>query len=93
MRFQDYCIHNKLGINVAKCFVCSFTRKLNTIQFDYTLHGTPLSRVDSIKDLVVSFDSKLLFDTYIENIAKGVSRALGFRMSAGFSYLRIIKIL
>lgn len=95
LRFQDYCTLNKLNLNVTKCFVCSFTRKPTAIQYDYTLHDTPLTRIDTIRDLGVSFDGKLLFDTHIDNIVTRASRALGFvlRMSAEFSDLKIIKIL
>ncbi|KAL0881825.1 hypothetical protein ABMA27_001603 [Loxostege sticticalis] len=94
-RFQNYCILNKLDLNVSKCYVCSFTRKPTKLIFNYTLLNLPLTRVDKIKDLGVIFDSKLLFDEHINNIVKKASRALGFvfRMSSEFKSVKTFKIL
>ncbi|CAB3243345.1 unnamed protein product [Arctia plantaginis] len=94
-RFQAYCKTNKLDLNVNKCYVCSFTRKHSPIFQVYKLLDTPLSRVSNIKDLGVTFDSKLLFDTHIYNIVSKASKALGFllRVSADFKNIKTIKIL
>lgn len=93
--FQDYCYKNKLDLNVAKCFVCSFTRKPNPIHYNYTLKSTILARVTSINDLGVTFDSKLLFDEHVNRIVNKASKALGFvlRMSTDFHSIKTIKIL
>lgn len=93
--FQKYCAQSKLNLNVSKCFICSFTRKPNPIKFDYTINGTPLTRVNTIKDLGVTFDAKLLFDTHINNIVSKASKALGFiiRVSQEFKNMKTLKIL
>lgn len=51
--------------------------------------------MDSIRDLGVTFDSKLLFDEHVHAIVKKASRALGFvlRMSAEFTSIKTFKIL
>lgn len=93
--FQNYCLINKLDLNVSKCYVCTFTRKSNPINFDYKFLNTQITRVNSIRDLGVTFDSKLIFDTHIDNIVKKASKALGFilRISSEFRRVKTIKIL
>ncbi|CAF4761859.1 unnamed protein product [Pieris macdunnoughi] len=59
-RFQNYCVLNGLDLNVSKCYICTFTRKLHPIAFPYKLQDSILVRVGSVKDLGVIFDSKLL---------------------------------
>lgn len=58
----------------------SFTRRREiTFQyFNYHINGNALSRVQSIKDLGVTFDSKLTFEKHIEIITKRAYRMLGF---------------
>lgn len=87
--------HNKLDLNVSKCYVCSYTRKPTPLIYDYTLQSSLLVRVNTIRDLGVSFDTKILFDEHINNIVNKASRALGFvlRMSAEFSSVKTFKIL
>ena len=94
-RFQTYCLLNKLDLNVSKCYICSFTRKPQPSLYNYKLQNSTLSRVSSIKDLGVTFDSKLLFNEHIDNIVKRASKALGFviRMSAEFEMVKTFKIL
>lgn len=93
--FQNYCAINKLDLNISKCYVCSFTRKPNPINFNYTLLGTPVNRVNVIRDLGVTFDSKLIFGVHIDNVVKKASKALGFilRISSEFKSIKTIKIL
>lgn len=94
-RFQRYCIINQLHLNVTKCFVCSFTRKPNPIVYTYKLSQTTINRVSVIKDLGVKFDSKLLFDSHIEEIVDKAAKALGFifRISSDFKNIKTMKIL
>lgn len=95
IRFQNYCTINKLDLNVSKCYVSTYTRKPTKILFDYNFHNSSLIRVDSIKDLGVTFDSKLLFDQHVDIIVKKASRSLGFvfRMSSEFTSIKTFKIL
>lgn len=93
--FQDYCSKNRLDLNVSKCYTCSFTRKQNRIQIPYQLCGTCLTRVDTIRDLGVIFDSKLIFVMHIENVVSKATKALGFifRISSEFKHIKTVKIL
>lgn len=94
-KFQNYCIINKLDLNVSKCYVCSFTRKPIHILFNYTLKNSSLSRVSFIRDLGVTFDSKLLFNNHVNDVVSKASKALGFvlRMSSQFQSIKTLKIL
>lgn len=94
-RFENYCIVNKLDLNVSKCYVCTYTRKPSCISFSYTLKNLNINRVNSIRDLGVTFDSKLLFDEHINKIINKASKALGFilRMSVDFNSIKTLKIL
>lgn len=93
--FQNYCTQYKLSLNISKCFICSYTRKVQPINYDYKIYGTSLTRVNNIRDLGITFDSKLLFDTHIDNIVRKASKALGFilRVSAEFKDIKTLKIL
>lgn len=54
-----------------------------------------LKRIEAMRDLGVTFDSKLLFDVHIDNIIKKATQALGFilRLSADFKNIKTYKIL
>lgn len=75
--------------------MCTFTRKPNPIKYDYKLVDTSIARVNVIKDLGVTFDSKLIFDAHINNIVGKASRASGFvmRVSPEFKNINSMKIL
>lgn len=90
-----YCTKNKLELNVSKCFVISFTRKPNFVSYQYKLNNMELKRIQAMRDLGVTFDSKLLFDAHIDNIIKKATKTLGFilRLSADFRNIKTFKIL
>lgn len=95
IRLEHYCFNNKLNLNVSKCYICSYTRKPYPIIFDYKLKNNNVTRVNFIRDLGITFDSKLLFDDHINNIVNKASRALGFilRISSDFNSIKTLKIL
>ena len=62
-----------LKLNVNKCKVVSYGRKIS-VENKYHIDGVALDRTDNIKDLGVTFDSKLNFKKHIqEKIAKANS--------------------
>ena len=75
-----WCDANKLQLNKSKCNVISFTRRREiTYQyFNYNINGHTLNRVQTIKDLGVTFDSKLTFENHIKNITTKAYKMLGF---------------
>ena len=94
-RFEEYCKHNLLQFNVSKCFQMTFTRQKSIVNSIYSLNQLTLGKVNSIRDLGIIQDSKLLFDQHIDGIVGKASRALGFviRASACFRSLKPIKVI
>lgn len=94
IRFQNYCIENKLDFNVSECFVIIYRRKFTEILYNYTFYNALLTRVDSIKDLGVTLTVNCRLISIIDNIVKKTSCSLGFvlRMSQ-FKSIKKDKIL
>lgn len=94
-RLEDYCRVNRLDLNPSKCTAITFTRNHLAIPTNYTLQGQNLPISASIHDLGVRHDSKLLFDTHINDIVNKASKSLGFimRLSKSFTKAKTIKIL
>lgn len=95
MRLDAYCIENQLDLNPSKCSVVTYSRKRNLVQFDYVLKTSVLKRDKFIRDLGVIHDSKLIFDSHVNNIISKASKALGFvmRNSGDFRQAKSLKIL
>lgn len=76
----EWCSTNKLQINANKCFMISFTRRSEvTYQyFNYNINGTTINRVNDVRDLGITLDSKLNFNVHIKNIINKASKMLGF---------------
>ena len=56
--------------------------------FNYCLNGVSLTRVNSIRDLGVTLDSKLSFNLHIENIVAKAFQQLGFILRVGKPFKR-----
>nr|CAI5844474.1 unnamed protein product [Callosobruchus analis] len=91
----EWCDVNKLHLNVNKCKICTFTKKLHPVHFNYQLDNINLARLFSVKDLGVTFDAKLEFVPHIENIVSSATKSLGFliRNCKAFSNICTLKIL
>jgi hypothetical protein len=79
-RLVDWCHTNKLKININKCSVVSFARKvdLSLIDNTYVISGQILKTCTSIKDLGIMFDSSLKFDAHINSAINSSLKLLGF---------------
>jgi hypothetical protein len=62
-----------MKINTLKNNIISFTRKTNSIYFNYYMDNLLIVRPDCVKDLGVMLDNKLHFHRHIDNL---YSRAL-----------------
>ena len=63
----------------VKCNMMQLTRKrIKTIHASYTLEGTDLENVESIKYLGVTITSDLRWNTHVSNIRTKANRTLGF---------------
>lgn len=92
---QSWCLDNKLGLNVSKCKINSFSRKETICEFAYHIGNDTLSRCTSSKDLGVLFDCKFTFN---EHITLKVSEAMKFygfivRNCKNFTDINALKLL
>lgn len=77
-RISSWCHRNRLHMNVNKCKILSYTRKYNTVDFDYILENGVLDRCSTVKDLGVQFDCKLNFIEHINTMIASAHRMYGF---------------
>ncbi|KAL4720064.1 hypothetical protein ACJJTC_015781, partial [Scirpophaga incertulas] len=76
----DWCLKNNMSLNVAKCNVLTFSRKRNSIKFEYKIGQVVLNKETVIKDLGVWIDSKLSFRQHYDYIVSKCNRTMGFLM-------------
>lgn len=90
-----WCHENGMKVNVTKCKVISFTRRINTISHPYSIGSDTLERVNSIRDLGVTIDSKLRFHEHISSVGAKAFAVLGFirRHSSYFTDVYTLKTL
>ena len=75
----------------VKCNMMQLTNKHNKIQASYTLEGTVLENVDSIKYLGVTITSDLKWNSHIRNVCSKANRTLGFLRRNLFSCPQDVK--
>jgi hypothetical protein len=77
-RIYDYCVVNRLELNLKKCNSITFTKNKKIIKHNYTIDGKFLIQLEKIRDLGIIFDSKLHFEAHVEDITEQCNRTLGF---------------
>ena len=92
---DEWCSYNGLKLNIGKCNVMSFTNKINTILYDYCINNNMLLRVDSFKDLGITFDPKLSFNLHVDIVVSEACKAYGFilRSTKDFQDTETLKLL
>ena len=75
----------------VKCNMMQLTKKHNKSQASYTLEGTVLENVESIKYLGVSITSDLRWKSRIRNVCSNADRTLGFLRRNLFSCPQDVK--
>ena len=75
LRLLNWCSLSRLDVNVKKCFIISFNRFNNFIDFNYLNETESCERVALIKDLGVIMDSKLTFNHHITFTIANVNRS------------------
>ena len=90
-----WCKENSLVLNINKCKTVSFTKRKNKYNYKYTIQGIQLNSSDSVKDLGVTFDPNLTFNTHIVAMKNEAYRNLGLIMRLGkdFNNLHVLKLL
>ena len=86
---------NCLPLNCSKCHIMTYTRRLSTFHFDYSMSGNALKELNCVKDVGVIFDPKLSFKQHITNIPSSAYKSLSFviRNSKGLRDIDFLKIL
>jgi hypothetical protein len=75
---QKWCNDNDQLISTKKCYVLTFSRKLNKIICDYWIGGVKILRATEFRDLGVVFDCGLTFRNHIEYVTSAAYKSLGF---------------
>lgn len=76
--FLIWCKTVGLNVNEDKCKVMSFYRSRTCIDFNYTINGIPLKRVQETKDLGFIYTPTLSFRSHIDYISCKALKILGF---------------
>jgi hypothetical protein len=66
-----------LSCNPSKSCVVRFTKRRKPVEYDYKLNNESVQVVDTVKDLGVIFDRKLLFNDQVSDVRKRSLRSLG----------------
>ena len=77
-RVDNWCLENRLPLNIEKCKVMTFSLKHNKILHNYTIQSISIERCTVFKDLGVTIDSKLTFNIHIQTVTKSALKMLGF---------------
>jgi isoprenylcysteine carboxyl methyltransferase (ICMT) family protein YpbQ len=75
---MNWCEVNNLKVNVAKCNDMSFSKWKKPITYDYKIHGSVLTRAVVVKNLGVTFDTKLSFVPHIRSVVSSCFKTYGF---------------
>lgn len=95
LKVNNWCIANKLPLNVEKCNVMTYSTRTNMITFDYAINDTNINRPITFRDLGVTFDQKLSFVDHINGITSDSFRTLGFilRNASDLNNISTLKLL
>lgn len=75
-KLKYWCDDNSVVLNIDKCVTMRIGSKNENI-FDYHINNNILKKVDMFKDLGVSYDDNLKFDTYINEMVNKCFSNLG----------------
>ena len=91
----EWSVINRIELNIPKCKVVTFTRKTNSLKFNYMIESTLIARSNRVKDLGIHFDGELSFSEHISNTIINCNKTMGFifRNCKDFNNINTIKIL
>jgi hypothetical protein len=92
---QHWCAENHMELNIQKTRIISFTRKTNSVHFNYYVSNEIILRSDCIKDLGIMLDSKLYFHRHADFVYSQALRTLGLirYVTHNFSSLDYVVVL
>jgi hypothetical protein len=74
---KQWCSGNCMELKIHKTNIISFTRKTNSVHFNYCVKNALVSRSDCIKDFGAMLDSKLYFHCHVDFVYSQALRTLG----------------
>ncbi|KAI5732389.1 hypothetical protein M8J77_026120 [Diaphorina citri] len=94
-RLYHWCSINKMELNIGKCMVMTYHRNKSPILASYDINGQALARCEQVRDLGVTFQKTLEFNSHLNNIKSKALKMLGFlyRNSREFSSVTTLKAL
>ena len=84
---------NRMPLNVDKCQVITFTRKVNCVDYNYTIDNSILQRKNECCDLGVHLQTNLKFNKHYNSMVNKAYRALGFIIRNAGSFKKIDSII
>jgi hypothetical protein len=75
-----------MKLNISQTKIITFSRKTNTLIYDYKLCQSSLTRTDYIKDLEIFLDSKLQFHDHVNHVFSPCIKLLGLVRSITFTF-------
>jgi hypothetical protein len=92
---HNWCLANGMKINIGKTTIISFSRKTNSILFNYKLCSNLVTRSQCVKDLGVLLDCELYFHQHVDYIFFAGFKMLGLirYITSSFSTLESLLVL
>ena len=91
-RFGSWARKSGMRFQPVKCNMMQLTRKwIKKIHVSYTLEGTDLETVESVKYLGVTITSDLRWNTHVGNVCTKANRTLGFLRRNLYSCTKEVK--
>jgi hypothetical protein len=78
--------------NFSKIRVISFTKKTNSLNYQYSLGNSFILRTDCIRDLGVYIDCKLYFHQHVDHLFSHAMELLGLIRTLTFSFSTLVSI-
>ncbi|XP_055307696.1 uncharacterized protein LOC129571852, partial [Sitodiplosis mosellana] len=77
-QLHEWCMLNKLYLNLKKCFVMTYAKNITVRRYEYTINNGQhmFGRVELHRDLGVIFDAKLTFANHIDTTVASAYGAL-----------------
>ena len=90
---SDWCVDNKLDLNVLKCKILCITRSHSPVYFNYCIKGEPIERVTEMKDLGIIIENTLSWNNHVNKTIAKANRVLGLiKRTVGFNSPEHVKL-
>lgn len=75
---QNWCYKRGIKLNATKRAGISFMHKRKPFQYQYTINNVPLKKYDEVRNLGVTFTTKLNWECHIDNACQKALSKLHF---------------